>query len=67
MTGTPGNRLSRISSVFSVPWPSGRRLALAHPGHTAGITRTFPLGLRLGVVTSLIGGPFFLWLLRRPR
>ena len=31
------------------------------------ITRTFPLGLRLGVVTSLIGGPFFLWLLRRPR
>jgi iron complex transport system permease protein len=31
------------------------------------ITRIFPLGLRLGVVTSLIGGPFFLWLLRRPR
>ena len=31
------------------------------------ITRTFPLGLRLGVVTSLVGGPFFLWLLRRPR
>jgi len=31
------------------------------------VTRTFPLGLRLGVVTSLIGGPFFLWLLRRPR
>jgi iron complex transport system permease protein len=31
------------------------------------ITRTFPLGLRLGVVTALIGGPFFLWLLRRPR
>jgi iron complex transport system permease protein len=31
------------------------------------ITRTFPLGLRLGVVTSLIGGPFFLWLLRRPK
>lgn len=31
------------------------------------ITRTFPLGLRLGVVTSVIGGPFFLWLLRRPR
>lgn len=29
------------------------------------ITRTFPLGLRLGVVTALIGGPFFLWLLRR--
>lgn len=23
-------------------------------------------GLRLGIVTSLIGGPFFLWLLRRP-
>jgi len=31
------------------------------------ITRAFPLGLRLGVVTSLVGGPFFLWLLRRPR
>jgi len=31
------------------------------------ITRTFPLGLRLGVVTSIVGGPFFLWLLRRPR
>jgi iron complex transport system permease protein len=31
------------------------------------ITRAFPLGLRLGVVTSLIGGPFFLWLLRKPR
>ena len=31
------------------------------------VTRTFPLGLRLGVVTALIGGPFFLWLLRRPR
>jgi iron complex transport system permease protein len=31
------------------------------------ITRAFPLGLRLGVVTALIGGPFFLWLLRRPR
>ncbi len=31
------------------------------------VTRTFPLGLRLGVVTSLVGGPFFLWLLRRPR
>ena len=31
------------------------------------VTRPFPLGLRLGVVTSLIGGPFFLWLLRRPR
>ena len=31
------------------------------------LTRTFPLGLRLGVVTSIIGGPFFLWLLRRPR
>lgn len=31
------------------------------------ITRTFPLGLRLGVVTALIGGPFLLWLLRRPR
>lgn len=29
------------------------------------ITRSFPLGLRLGVVTALIGGPFFLWLLRR--
>jgi len=22
-------------------------------------------GLRIGIVTSLIGGPFFLWLLRR--
>ena len=31
------------------------------------VTRTFPLGLRLGVVTALIGGPFFLWLLRRPQ
>lgn len=31
------------------------------------VTRTFPLGLRLGVVTALVGGPFFLWLLRRPR
>ena len=31
------------------------------------VTRVFPLGLRLGVVTALIGGPFFLWLLRRPR
>jgi len=31
------------------------------------VTRTFPLGLRLGVVTAIIGGPFFLWLLRRPR
>jgi iron complex transport system permease protein len=31
------------------------------------LTRTFPLGLRLGVVTAIVGGPFFLWLLRRPR
>lgn len=31
------------------------------------LTRAFPLGLRLGVVTALVGGPFFLWLLRRPR
>jgi iron complex transport system permease protein len=31
------------------------------------VTRIFPLGLRLGVVTSIIGGPFFLWLLRRSR
>jgi iron complex transport system permease protein len=31
------------------------------------VTRTFPLGMRLGVVTSLVGGPFFLWLLRRSR
>ncbi|MBI4913772.1 MAG: iron ABC transporter permease [Acidobacteria bacterium] len=31
------------------------------------ITRCFPIGLRLGVVTALVGGPFFLWLLRRPR
>ncbi|HJW09178.1 MAG TPA: iron ABC transporter permease [Holophagaceae bacterium] len=29
--------------------------------------RTLPGGLRLGVVSSLVGGPFFLWLLRRPR
>lgn len=28
-------------------------------------TRLAPTGLRLGVVTALIGGPFFLWLLRR--
>ena len=28
-------------------------------------TRVVPAGLRLGVVTSLVGGPFFLWLLRR--
>jgi iron complex transport system permease protein len=28
-------------------------------------TRLLPAGLRLGVVTSLVGGPFFLWLLRR--
>lgn len=28
-------------------------------------TRLLPSGLRLGVVTSLVGGPFFLWLLRR--
>jgi iron complex transport system permease protein len=30
-------------------------------------TRIFPIGLRLGVVTAVVGGPFFLWLLRRPR
>lgn len=28
-------------------------------------TRVLPAGLRLGVVTALVGGPFFLWLLRR--
>lgn len=28
-------------------------------------TRVLPLGMRLGVVTAVIGGPFFLWLLRR--
>lgn len=27
--------------------------------------RILPGGLRLGVITSLVGGPFFLWLLRR--
>ena len=31
------------------------------------VTRLFPVGLRLGVVTAVVGGPFFLWLLRRPR
>lgn len=31
------------------------------------LTRVFAGGLRLGVVTAVIGGPFFLWLLRRPR
>ena len=31
------------------------------------VTRLFPIGLRLGVVTAVVGGPFFLWLLRRPR
>jgi iron complex transport system permease protein len=24
-------------------------------------------GLRLGIVTAVVGGPFFLWLLRRQR
>lgn len=28
-------------------------------------TRFLPAGMRLGVVTSLVGGPFLLWLLRR--
>ena len=28
-------------------------------------SRMLPGGLRLGVITSLVGGPFFLWLLRR--
>ncbi len=28
-------------------------------------TRFLPAGLRLGVITSLVGGPFLLWLLRR--
>lgn len=31
------------------------------------VTRLVPIGLRLGVVTAIIGGPFFLWLLRRSR
>lgn len=31
------------------------------------VTRLFPISLRLGVVTAVVGGPFFLWLLRRPR
>jgi iron complex transport system permease protein len=31
------------------------------------VTRLFPIGLRLGVVTAVVGGPFFLWLLRRAR
>lgn len=31
------------------------------------ITRFLPGELRLGVVTALLGGPFFLWMLRRPR
>ncbi len=30
------------------------------------ITRFLPGELRLGVVTALLGGPFFLWMLRRP-
>lgn len=30
------------------------------------ITRFLPGDLRLGVVTALLGGPFFLWMLRRP-
>ena len=30
------------------------------------ITRFMPGELRLGVVTALLGGPFFLWMLRRP-
>lgn len=29
------------------------------------VSRLLPGGLRLGVITSLVGGPFFLWLLRR--
>jgi iron complex transport system permease protein len=29
------------------------------------LSRLLPGGLRLGVITSLVGGPFFLWLLRR--
>jgi iron complex transport system permease protein len=29
------------------------------------VGRGFGHGLRLGIVTALIGGPFFLWLLRR--
>ena len=28
-------------------------------------TRFLPAGVRLGVVTSLVGGPFLLWLLRK--
>lgn len=30
------------------------------------LTRFLPGELRLGVVTALLGGPFFLWMLRRP-
>lgn len=29
------------------------------------VSRLLPGGLRLGVITSIVGGPFFLWLLRR--
>ncbi|MFZ9617455.1 MAG: FecCD family ABC transporter permease [Holophagaceae bacterium] len=29
------------------------------------ISRTLNIGLRVGVITSLIGGPFFLWLLQK--
>jgi iron complex transport system permease protein len=29
-------------------------------------TRILPGGLHLGVVTALVGGPFFLWMLRTP-
>ena len=28
-------------------------------------TRFLPGGLRLGVMTALLGGPFLLWMLRR--
>jgi iron complex transport system permease protein len=30
-------------------------------------TATAPVELPLGVVTALVGGPFFLWLVRRAR
>jgi iron complex transport system permease protein len=52
--------------------PDHRRLLpLSMIGGAAFVTaadlacRLLPGGLRLGVVTALVGGPFFLWLLRR--
>ena len=37
---------------------------LRKPPYRVDRTR-LPSGLRLGVVTALVGGPFLLWLLRR--